>query len=507
MNCNYIHSSGKKVKWTNELKPVVVDPFTAPTGPTLTLPTSPIATFLLFFTESFFEMIVVETNRYARTCMGEEEFIKWTNVTIDELKAYIGFKILMGIIRLPSLYDYWKKDPYYRYGPIANRISRDRFMEIGRYLHFVDNSTLAPPGSDGYDRLGKVRPVLEYLSGQCIALYNPNRDCSIDEAMIAFKGQSSMKQYIPKKPIKRGFKVWTRADSKNGFVSEFQVYTGKKKGAETGLGTRVVKDLTRNIVGKNHHIYCDNFFTSIGLFQELLDKKIYACGTIRSNRKFFPEDFKLHLKKGLKQRGEYKLLQSENLVIPIWQDTKIFTALSTNSQPNKIVNVKRKQKNGERQLIECPELIAKYNENMGGVDKNDQLRQYYSIRARGRKCYMYIAYFCIDVVITNSYIFHSLLSERSFCNLKDFRLNLATELIGSYNSQKRAGRPSILAAKKFCQSHFPEKPNDKRYRCHYCYTYKKIRKDTQWYCKDCSIHLCHTGKSDDCFLLYHTKYL
>ena len=85
MNGNYIHSSGKKVKWTNKLKPVVVDPFTAPTGPTLTLPTSPIATFLLFFTESFFEMIVVETNRYAQTCMGEEEFIKWTNVTIDEL--------------------------------------------------------------------------------------------------------------------------------------------------------------------------------------------------------------------------------------------------------------------------------------------------------------------------------------------------------------------------------------------------------------------------------------
>ena len=98
-------------------------------------------------------------------------------------------------------------------------------MEIGRYLHFVDNSTLAPPGSDGYDRLGKVRPVLEYLSGQCIALYNPNRDCSIDEAIIAFKGRSSMKQYILKKPIKRGFKVWTRADSKNGFVSDVSTKT------------------------------------------------------------------------------------------------------------------------------------------------------------------------------------------------------------------------------------------------------------------------------------------
>ena len=245
MNVNYIHSSEKKVKWSNDLRRIEVDPFTAPTGQTLTLPTCPITTFLLFFTESLFELIAVETNRYAQTCMGEEEYTKWTNVTIDELKAYIGFKILMGIIRLPSLYDYWKKDPYYHYGPIANRISRDRFMEIGRYLHFVDNSTLAPPGSDEYDRLGKVRPVLEQLSKQFTVLYNPSRDCSIDEAMIPFKGRSSMKQYVPKKPIKRGFKVWTRADSKNGFVSEFQVYVGKKKEVERRLGARVVKDLTR----------------------------------------------------------------------------------------------------------------------------------------------------------------------------------------------------------------------------------------------------------------------
>ena len=127
--------------------------------------------------------------------MGEEEYIKWTNVTIDDLKAYIGFYITHGdTISVRQL----EKRSYYHYGPIANRI---RFMEIGRYLHFVDNSThqIAPPGSEGYDHLGKVRPVLEHLSNQFTVLYNLNRDCSIHEAMIPFKGRSSMKQYIPKK--------------------------------------------------------------------------------------------------------------------------------------------------------------------------------------------------------------------------------------------------------------------------------------------------------------------
>ena len=61
-------------------------------------------------------------------------------------------------------------------------------------------------------------------------------------------------------------------------------------------------------------------------------------------------------KKGFKGRGQYKLLQSGNLVIALWQDTKIVTAISTNLQPNEIVKVKRKPKNGERQLVQYNEI-------------------------------------------------------------------------------------------------------------------------------------------------------
>ena len=59
-------------------------------------------------------------------------------------------------------------------------------------------------------------------------MYNPNKQVSIDEAMIPYKGQSSKKQYLPKKPVKRGFKIWMRGDSINGYISELEVYTGDK---------------------------------------------------------------------------------------------------------------------------------------------------------------------------------------------------------------------------------------------------------------------------------------
>lgn len=56
----------------------------------------------------------------------------------------------------------------------------------------------------------------------------PTQPNSIDEAMIPFKGRTSLKQYIPNKPIKRGIKVWVRADAENGYVCQFEVYVGKK---------------------------------------------------------------------------------------------------------------------------------------------------------------------------------------------------------------------------------------------------------------------------------------
>ena len=52
---------------------------------------------------------------------------------------------------------------------------------------------------------------------------------SIDESMIKFKGKSSLKQYLPSKPIKRGYKVWCLADSLTGYLYNFDIYTGKEE--------------------------------------------------------------------------------------------------------------------------------------------------------------------------------------------------------------------------------------------------------------------------------------
>lgn len=112
--------------------------------------------------------------------------------------------------------------------------------------------------------------------------------------MIKFQGRSSLKQYMPLKPTKRGIKVWVAADSTNGYFSRFEIYTGKNgNNTEHGLGARVVKTLTSDLKGQFHHVYFDNPFTSLSLLEDLEKDQIYACGTARKDRKGFPDELKL----------------------------------------------------------------------------------------------------------------------------------------------------------------------------------------------------------------------
>ena len=140
-----------------------VQPFSEQTGPTTAIPCLISEVFLLFFSMGIMEVVVNQTNLYASQVMGPEKFAAWEQVTVTELKAYFGFMILMGINKLPALVDYWKADPIFHYAPIASRIARDRFFDISRYLHFADNTQLVPKTDPSYDKLGKVRPIIDHL--------------------------------------------------------------------------------------------------------------------------------------------------------------------------------------------------------------------------------------------------------------------------------------------------------------------------------------------------------
>ena len=101
-----------------KLTPIEVRPLGEPTGPRVNIPSLVKGMFFLFFKSTFLEHILVESDRYAAHSKGEF-FENWQPITEQELCGYIGFMILIVIIRLPRFDEYWRKDAIYHYSPVA----------------------------------------------------------------------------------------------------------------------------------------------------------------------------------------------------------------------------------------------------------------------------------------------------------------------------------------------------------------------------------------------------
>ena len=67
-------------------------------------------------------------------------------------------------------------------------------------------------------------------------LTSSGHENAVDGAIVAFRGHLGIRQYIHVKPHKYGIKVWVHADSNNGYVCDFNIYTGKEGNrVEVGL--------------------------------------------------------------------------------------------------------------------------------------------------------------------------------------------------------------------------------------------------------------------------------
>ena len=101
--------------------------------------------------------------------------------------------------------------------------------------------------------------------------------------MVPFKGKHAAKMYMPKKPVKWGYKLWSRAGI-SGYVYDFEVCgeLGAKgsppnfnnNNDEYGESEFVVLRLTNNLEPAKHHVFFDNLFASPNLLSYLKTKQI-----------------------------------------------------------------------------------------------------------------------------------------------------------------------------------------------------------------------------------------
>ncbi len=110
---------------------------------------------------------------------------------------------------------------------IAKIMPVRRFQQLWRFLHLCNSANQVSYGQPGFDRLFKIRPLLDLLMPRFDSEYTLHHECAIDEAMVPFKGRLGFKQYMKAKPTKWGIKVFVLADARNGYVKKLEVYTGK----------------------------------------------------------------------------------------------------------------------------------------------------------------------------------------------------------------------------------------------------------------------------------------
>nr|CAH7714459.1 unnamed protein product [Callosobruchus chinensis] len=272
----------------------------------------PIDYFKVYFNNNICKMIIDESNLYATQQNTQ------LCLTTEELDAFLGILIVLGFHSLPTMRSYWSTNENFHVERVSKVFSLKRFLKITRYLHINNNEKMPQPGTPSFDKLYKLRPLIDHLTSVFQTAFTPYRHLSVDESMCAFKGRTTLKQYMPMKPIKRGFKIWALACATTGYLLNFQIYQGKAESTCDTLGERVIIDLTENIKNRGYCLYFDNFFTTIPLMQKLLDRGLFGCGTLRQNRKHFPKQF-LCGDKDLSQ-SESDSVASNDVSVYKWKD-------------------------------------------------------------------------------------------------------------------------------------------------------------------------------------------
>ncbi|KAL7872557.1 hypothetical protein SRHO_G00075400 [Serrasalmus rhombeus] len=492
-----------------------------PPGPQL-LPNpiySPLQLFQLFFSSSVVQTLVDNTNKFGEVSAAAGKKIKWAEVSVGEFYAFIGIIVYMGLVKVKSIKDLWSKNQLYQFAFPSRVMSSKRFAAISSNLHMSDpqedEENMKKKGTPAYDRLFKIKPLYTNILSACRSFFQPRRELSIDERMVASKARNGLKQYMKAKPTKWGYKLFILADSASGYTWNFFVYEGRSAFTSgKGLSYDTVHTLLDfSLLGHGYRVYMDNFYTSPTLFTDLLQKNTLACGTLRSNWQGFLHTKRNDLPKRA-ERGTIRWCRHGKLLYVKWMDTRAVTMCSTMHKAYKGDTVERrvKDKQGVWSTISVPipAAVKDYNKHMGGVDLSDALIGYYNVLHKCRKWYKTFFFHFIDIGIVNSFILHQQLADihgQASLTQKAFREALVMELTNVMKRSEEVAGPSDPskqpAQEKCMPAFFSGDGTAGRRKCENC---KKEGRQTKTpvFCSKCDVALCLVP-SRNCFKQWHDE--
>lgn len=429
-----------KSAWTKAQKfePKLLD-FETPENPVVTsaYDNSKVINYVdQFILEDIFAVMSECSNRKSVLDTGKN-----LNTSAVEMKRFFGITVLMSCVGYPRIKFYWKKS--LRVPIIADAMNRDRYFKIRNNLKVVVDLDV-PDDQKKTDRLWKVRPLLEQVRQGCLRMPRTSK-VSIDEQMIPFTGQTSLKQYVPNKPNPTGLKNFVLA-TPEGIVLDFVIYQGKNTFAssdsmcKSGVGCSAVTYLSQTLL-PGTHIFCDRYFTTTALIEYLRTKNIYVSGTIMRNRigeaTVAIADDK-SLSKKARGSSDMAIRSDKSIAVVKWFDNKPVLMASAAFGISPETMVKRWSKKDKKFInIPCPAIIKEYNQNMGGVDLVDRMIALYRIKARTKRWTVRTIMHMFDLSISNAWLCYRQCMVRSGARRKDilqyldFRMTVAESWIAS----------------------------------------------------------------------------
>ena len=137
-------------------------------------------------------LILEATNNYGKSNKNKLKLLdNFIEVNREELLLFFGILLYMGIVKLPSMRDYWSNDIIFGNHPMRNYMLRDRFEIILASLHYSLDSEIFYKN--------KLDDMISLLNNQYQKFRKPSKNLVIDESLVLWKGRLSFKVYIPNK--------------------------------------------------------------------------------------------------------------------------------------------------------------------------------------------------------------------------------------------------------------------------------------------------------------------
>ncbi|KAG4067093.1 hypothetical protein HA402_000084 [Bradysia odoriphaga] len=509
-NCNPVDDE----IWTSKVKPIPQFAFDdASSGVKIDVneESSPRDIFDKIFSKDIVDTLINATNNYGKTLLSSDVSTtgkrkgkrrKFRELDKDEFGRFIGLCLLQGQTRSPTIRKLFSKDPLYYHPIFGVTMSGRRFQQILRCFtcELVEDSE---------DKLTKIRPLVNMVRKSFQEAFSPNKNLSLDESLLLFRGRLSIRQYIKIKAAKYGIEFF-ELTTPDGYVLNFEVYEGKDSKTSEVKGEKtqnIVLRLMEPYLSRGHHVYMDNYYNSIRLSERLLQSQTHSTGTLRSNRKGNPKDV---IAKKLK-KGELVWKRKGDVYISKWKDKRDVLSITTAHHPALIEVANRYGIKKNK-----PTDIAAYNDNMGGIDRADQMVSYYSSPRKTIRWYKKVLFHLLDLCVWNSfYIFKQFHGKGAFLDFRDSLIRSLIQLpseisdgkdlqkknVSLSRSSNKSASPQSVSNSGISKPHYLEKiplresttKKSSFLRCRQCSKHK-IRRETSYRCRDCIDHppLCPT---------------